>query len=715
MTARSIDASREAISTSPSTIAAHLNVQPGATPGAHFSRTLPFGAQPSGADHTRFRLWAPSAKAVELVIPAKPADSRNASDDVVLPMTAVEEGWFELEAPYRAGTRYQYRVHPQGDDAEPLNVPDPASRFQPDDVHGASEVIAPADYAWQHPKWRGMPWEEAVLYELHVGAMGGYRGVIDKLPEIKALGVTAIELMPLNDFPGARNWGYDGVLPFAPDAVYGRPEDLKALIDAAHGLGLMVFLDVVYNHFGPDGNYLHAYAESFFKAGTHTPWGPAIDFDRPQVRDFFFENALYWLLEYRFDGLRLDAVHAIDNDGWLRELSERVQSTVSQGRHVHLVLENERNTSSLLVHHFQAQWSDDAHNTLHVLLTGERESYYEAFATDPLHKLARVLGEGFVYQGEPSPIHDGAPRGEPSGSLPPSAFVFFLQNHDQTGNRAFGDRLRSLTDDDSLRAATALMLLSPQIPMLFMGEETGSRQPFCFFTGYTGDLADAVREGRRKEFAKFAAFNDPEQRARIPDPNDPATFKLSQPFGTHIDQDADDIAAWRGFYHDALAVRHQYVIPGLLGGARALGAQVIDGAIIARWRLSNGNRLTVAVNLSERDASVPPCPARDAQGAPLAVACLADADAHAGGFVQEATIADSGTATVDDAPVCIDTPIFETRPGAAESFGEGRLLARSFVAMLCEPDGPLLPTGRTGPAEGSDIARLGGSVPGAAV
>ncbi|WP_347556729.1 malto-oligosyltrehalose trehalohydrolase [Robbsia sp. KACC 23696] len=671
------------------------------TPGAHFSRTLPFGAQPTGTDHTRFRLWAPSAKAVDLVLVAQ---SGAAGDGTVLPMSAVEDGWFELEAACGAGTRYQYRVHPEGEQAEALNVPDPASRFQPDDVHGASEVIAPADYAWQHPEWRGLHWEETVLYELHVGAFGGYRGVIDKLADIKALGVTAIELMPLNDFPGARNWGYDGVLPFAPDASYGRPEDLKALIDAAHGLGLMVFLDVVYNHFGPDGNYLHAYAEPFFKAGTHTPWGPAIDFDRAQVRDFFFENALYWLLEYRFDGLRLDAVHAIDNDGWLRELSERVQSTVSQGRHVHLVLENERNTSSLLVHHFQAQWSDDAHNTLHVLLTGERESYYEAFADHPLENLARVLGEGFVYQGEPSPIHDGEPRGEPSGSLPPSAFVFFLQNHDQTGNRAFGERLRALTDDDSLRAATALMLLSPQIPMLFMGEETGSRQPFCFFTGYTGDLADAVREGRRKEFAKFDAFNDPEKRARIPDPNAESTFQLSQPFGPHIEQDADDIAAWRGFYHDALAVRRQCIVPGLFGGARALGAEVVDGAVIARWRLTNGNRLTLAINLGERDASVPACPPRDAHGEPLALPC------HTATSIDSA---DGDTTTLEAAPTCVDSPIFETQAGAADAFGEGRLLARSFVAMLCEPHGALLPSGRTGTAAGTRSEDIGRSVPGA--
>ena len=594
----------------------------------HFSHTLPFGAQLIGRNRARFRLWAPSCDAIGLEIDGA----------APLAMQSAGEGWFEIEADCGPGARYQYRIN------DSLSVPDPASRFQPDDVHGPSQIICPSDYVWQHPEWLGRPWEETVLYELHVGACGGYAGVAARLPELKALGVTAIELMPLNDFPGARNWGYDGVLPFAPDASYGTPDELKALIDAAHGQGLMVFLDVVYNHFGPDGNYLHAYAESFFKAGTHTPWGPAINFDAPEVRDFFFENALYWLMEYRFDGLRLDAVHAIDNDGWLRELSERVHAAAEVGRQVHLVLENERNTAGLLVHHFEAQWSDDAHNTLHVLLTGETESYYEAFAERPLDKLARLLGEGFVYQGEPSPIHDGAPRGECSTSLPPSAFVFFLQNHDQVGNRAFGERLRSLTDDDSLRAATALMLLCPQIPMLFMGEENGSRQPFFFFTGYTGDLADAVREGRRKEFAKFAAFNDEARRAQIPDPNHPDTFARSSlpaadatdaadaadaadanaPRGATLnsssggdDRDVDDAAAWRAFYQDALAVRHAHVTPGL-HGAKALGARVIGaqdrpqaqhasdqtsggvpptGAVVARWQLNDGQILNIVVNL----------------------------------------------------------------------------------------------------------------------
>lgn len=330
-------------------------------------------------------------------------------------MTPTGNGWFEASVDGGAGTLYRFRL--DGEHA----VPDPASRFQPQDVHGPSEVIDPRAYRWEHTNWHGRPWEETVLYELHVGAMGGYAGVQKRLPELAALGVTAIELMPLNDFPGKHNWGYDGVLPYAPDSAYGRPEELKALIDTAHGLGLMVFLDVVYNHFGPDGNYLHEYARSFFREGTHTPWGPAIDFERNEVSDFFTDNAVYWINEYRLDGLRFDAVHAIDNHTWLRELSDHIRAKVQHGRHVHLVLENEHNSASLLETHFDAQWNDDAHNTLHVLLTGETEGYYHAYEDQPIQRLARVLSEGFAYQGDPSPIHDGKPRGEASGHLPPTS------------------------------------------------------------------------------------------------------------------------------------------------------------------------------------------------------------------------------------------------------------------------------------------------------
>jgi maltooligosyltrehalose trehalohydrolase len=567
------------------------------------------GTSGSGAPQTRFRLWAPSRSSVRV-------EFEDAGKPGIVEMHPAGDGWFEAQAECGAGTRYRYRL--DGD----LAVPDPASRFQPEDVHGPSEVIDPLAYRWQQLEWLGRPWEEMVIYELHVGALGGYANVARRLPHIAQLGATAIELMPVNDFSGRRNWGYDGVLPFAPDSAYGRPEELKALIDRAHELGLAVLLDVVYNHFGADGNYLPQYAQAFFRDDVATPWGPAIDFRRPQVREFFDQNALYWINEYRFDGLRLDAVHAIGDDGWLRELSDRVRASVEPGRHIHLVLENERNTASLLRTHFDAQWNDDAHNTLHVLLTGEHEGYYRAYAERPIAKLARVLSEGFVYQGEPSPIHDGAPRGEPSSELPPTAFVMFLQNHDQIGNRAFGERLRTLCAPQALLAATALLLLSPQIPLLFMEEEFGSTQPFLYFTDYAGNLAQAVCEGRRREFAKFSAFTDPERRARIPDPNAVQTFALSSPpteeepngngsgsgneSGASPAQSAahGEREAWLHFYRSALAVRAKLIAPRLRG-ARTLGVTLLrtaaghdTNALVARWRLADDETLAIVLNLT---------------------------------------------------------------------------------------------------------------------
>ncbi|MFM0038047.1 malto-oligosyltrehalose trehalohydrolase [Paraburkholderia strydomiana] len=581
----------------------------------HHAHCLPFSAQLLGATGskpcTRFRFWAPSCKSVQVAIENGPAQGAHE-------MTAAGNGWFEATVEGGAGTLYRFRL--DGEQA----VPDPASRFQPQDVHGPSEVIDPRAYRWEHTNWHGRPWEETVLYELHVGAMGGYAGVQKRLPALVALGVTAIELMPLNDFPGKHNWGYDGVLPYAPDCAYGRPEELKALIDTAHGLGLMVFLDVVYNHFGPDGNYLHAYARSFFREGTHTPWGPAIDFSRSEVSDFFTDNAVYWINEYRIDGLRFDAVHAIDNHAWLRELSEHIRTKVQHGRHVHLVLENEHNSASLLETHFDAQWNDDAHNTLHVLLTGETEGYYHAYEDQPIRRLARVLSEGFAYQGDPSPIHDGKLRGEASGHLPPTSFVMFLQNHDQIGNRAFGERLRKLTSDDALRAATGLLLLSPQIPLLFMDEEYGSTQPFLFFTDYTGELADAVREGRRREFARFSSFSDEKRRAQIPDPNDVKTFAASSPPAlaeapaqgdTDADADAKDRLDWMHFYKSALAVRAKLITPRLKH-SKALGASVLGtangadaNALVARWKLGDGETLSIALNLSKENVAFEHVPA----------------------------------------------------------------------------------------------------------
>ena len=397
-------------------------------------------------------------------------------------------------------------------------------------MHGASLVTDPAAFAWQTTYWENRPWHEAIIYEIHPGAAGGFKGIEAKLDGLATLGVTAIELMPIADFPGARNWGYDGVLPFAPDRTYGTPDELKSLVDAAHARGLMILLDVAYNHFGPDGAYLHVYAKEFFDPDAHTPWGAAIDFKRQQVRDYFIGNALMWLQEYRFDGLRFDAVHAISPPEFLEDLALAIRQGTD--RPVHLILEHEGNKSSILreapeASGFDAQWADDWHHCLHVLLTGESEGYYESFQ-NPAEQLATALAAGFVYQGQISP-HHGEPRGEPSAHLPPTAFVFCLQNHDQIGNRAMGERLTRLADPDALRAATTLLLLQPFIPMLFMGEEWGSTTPFLFFTDHNEELADLVRHGRREEFKHFTAFRDEAARARIPDPNAVTTFDASIP------------------------------------------------------------------------------------------------------------------------------------------------------------------------------------------
>jgi len=541
-----------------------------------------FGPQLRANGETRFRLWAPSVKAASVII-----------GEVAYPLHAVSDGWHEAEVHCAPGTRYRYET--VNEDGTLLCFADPASRLQAGDVHDESVVADPDAYRWLNTQWRGRPWHESVLYELHVGACGGFDGVMRRLPQLAELGVTAIELMPIAEFPGRHNWGYDGVLPYAPDSSYGTPEQLKALVDAAHGLGLMMFLDVVYNHFGPDGNYLGAYAKPFFRDDIHTPWGQAIDFRRPQVSDFFIENAVYWLDEFRFDGLRFDAAHQIIEQDWLPILGRRIRDAIPGERQVHLVLEHDGNAAHLLGNTarapFDAQWNDDGHHALHVLLTGESDHYYRNYSEHPAQKLARCLAEGFIYQGE-TLATTGEPRGEPSAQLPPSAFVLFLQNHDQIGNRAFGERLRTLTRPSALRAAMALLLLSPQIPLLFMGEEFGATQPFLYFTDHGPELAQAVRDGRRQEFAGFGAFADPQQRARIPDPNAVSTFEQSIP------QQGLGADAWHDWVRRLLTLRRTRLAPQF-DGCAALGACVIgEAAVAARWQLRDGSVLALALNLS---------------------------------------------------------------------------------------------------------------------
>ncbi|MFZ2994916.1 malto-oligosyltrehalose trehalohydrolase [Sphingobium sp.] len=544
-----------------------------------------WGPSRLGLGETLFRLWAPGQNAVEVEIGGATGSARHA-------MARHADGWCEAVVDAPPGTRYCFVL------GDGVRVPDPASRLQWGGVHGWSVVPGQDDHVWASDAWRGRPWSDAVIQEVHVGVAGGFAALGRDLPRLAALGITAIELMPIGAFGGLRNWGYDGVLPFAPAEIYGSPQELKAMIDTAHGLGLMVLLDVVYNHFGPDGNYLGAYAPGFFHADVDTPWGGAVAVEEAAVAAYFTENALMWLNEYRFDGLRLDAVHAIGNPAFLRRLSGAIRAGTGAERHVHLILENEENDAALLgAGLYDAQWNDDFHNVMHVLLTGETSAYYADFADQPTQRLARCLSEGFIYQGEASVHQDGKRRGSASGHLAPFRFVGFLQNHDQIGNRAMGERLTVLTDVGRLRAATALLLLCPHVPLLFMGDEFGARSPFLFFTDFHDELADAVREGRRREFAKFEGFSDPAARARIPDPNDERTFVASRP------ERPDDAGDWEALYGMLLGLRARLIAPRLIG-ARALGAQVLgDRAVRASWRLGDGAVWSVAINLGDEPVS----------------------------------------------------------------------------------------------------------------
>ncbi|MDJ0849946.1 MAG: malto-oligosyltrehalose trehalohydrolase [Myxococcota bacterium] len=563
---------------------------------------MPFGAVPLADGGARFALWAPAVERVGVVFET-PGRERQA------PLAPGADGWFRgVVADAEAGERYRYELDGGA------RVADPASRFQPDGAEGASELVDPEAFDWPDAAWRGRPFEEAVFYELHVGAFtprGDYGGVAERLDHLAELGVTALELMPLSECPGARNWGYDGVLPFAPASRHGRPDELKALVAAAHERELMVFLDVVYNHFGPAGNELHRYAPDFFTSRHETPWGDAIDFEsatsRP-VREYFIHNALYWLEEYHLDGLRLDAVHAIRDDSRpdvLDELAQRVRDHFAGDRRVHLVLENDDNAARRLARdprgrplHYTAQWNDDLHHGLHVLLTGEREGYYEDYADEPVHHLGRSLAEGFAYQGDASRHRGGAPRGEPSGHLPPTAFVGFLQNHDQVGNRAFGERIARLAPPEAVAAALHVLLLSPSPPLLFMGEEWGAEQPFLFFCDFEGELAAAVRRGRRSEFARFPAFRDPATRERIPDPCDPATFESSRLCWEDLAREPHRGRLERT--RRLLEIRRREIAPllaGAPGGAGRFEALGSSGLRVS-WQLGGAARLVLIANLS---------------------------------------------------------------------------------------------------------------------
>lgn len=528
----------------------------------HRSHSLPFGAEVQPDERTRFRLWAPNAKSVAVVVSGK-ANAR-------YPLSAVGAGWYEAILDVGAGTRYRYRIDDE------IDVPDPAARSAPEGLKEPNEVIDPRAFDWSDTQWRGRAWHRAVVYEVHVGTFtkeGTFAAIESRLQQLAELGINTIELLPIATFPGARGWGYDGVLHFAPHAAYGRPDDLKRLVQAAHAHGIAMVLDVVYNHFGPEGNFLHRYAERFFTDRYQTPWGAAIDFESEvggaNVRNFFIQNALYWLNEYHFDGLRLDAVHAIRDASathFVDELAAAIEAGPARERSIHLILENHDNQATRLRPARQgqlskAQWNDDFHHAIHALLTGERDGYYAHYASAPGTLLGRILAEGFAYQGEPYG-ESREPRGEASSGLSVTAFIDFLQNHDQIGNRAFGERLTQLTHDAQLRAGLAVLLLSPHVPMLFMGEDYAARQPFLYFCDYAGELAAAITNGRRTEFAEFGGFTHSEQRERIPDPNAIETFERSRL--NWDDRNSAPHREWLAYVRQLLALRSEHVVPHIV-------------------------------------------------------------------------------------------------------------------------------------------------------
>jgi 1,4-alpha-glucan branching enzyme/maltooligosyltrehalose trehalohydrolase len=546
---------------------------------------MPFGPLLKDNGRTEFRLWAPSAKCVKLLLFIDHAE-------IFHEMKAGEDGWHSVEVEAGVGVKYQFVI---GD----VRVTDPASKLQYVDVHGRSVVCDPTQFQWTDGDWKGRPWEQTVLYELNIGTFtpeGTFAGAQGKLGHLADLGVTGIELMPVADFPGEYGWGYDGVLDFAPDGAYGTPEDLKRLVQAAHHHGIQVFLDVVYNHFGPDGNYLHVYAEQFFTEAHHTAWGAALDFEgHAQVRAFFIDNALYWLDEFNLDGLRLDAVSAIKDDSTphiLVELAQRVRAAFANERPRHLMIENEANCASLLARVngqpelYDAQWNDDIHHCYHVIATAEKDGWYVDYqknqiADSTIGLLGRALAEGFVYQGEVSIDQKGANRGEKSGHLPPSCFVSYIQNHDQIGNRALGDRLTTLTSKEMLHAIVAVQLLSPNIPLLFMGEEWGSETPFYFFCNHGPDLSPMVTEGRRNEFSKFPEFASPEMQGKIPDPCSRETFVKSKLVWTDLTKPYHE--EWFWFYKQLLALRSQYIAP-IIASIQSGHVHQVDKGLVVEWK-----------------------------------------------------------------------------------------------------------------------------------
>lgn len=540
-------------------------------PGAHV-----------GPDGVHYTVWAPDHATMSVAI-------ERGGDEIILPLERDDHGyWRGLDRAGRAGDLYKF-VLPDGG-----RYPDIASRFQPQGVHGPSECVDPSAYAWRSTEWERPEWVGQVIYEMHVGTFtreGTFRAAIERLDHVRALGAQAVELMPVADFPGERNWGYDGVALYAPARCYGRPDDFRAFVDAAHERGLAVILDVVYNHIGPVGNYLPTYCASYFHASRSSPWGQAYDLDGNRsvpVRSFILSNIVYWLEEFRVDGFRLDATHAIPDESRPHLLQEITEAVHNRGGFV--LAEDERNFAGLMHEAdgsgfgLDGAWSDDFHHEVRVALTGTRESYFAAF-TGTAEDLAATLRHGWAYRGRPFAPWKGKPRGGPCDHLPPSGFIFCIENHDQVGNRAKGERLEHLVSGERFRAASALLCLSPYCPMLLMGQEWAASSPFLYFTDHEGEHGRKVSEVRKREFEESGLNRGVTD---VPDPQDPHIFTASKLNWNELGQ--PEHAGALALYQACLRERNTWLRGPALERQR-WEVHEWEGWIGIRYRLTEGDRL----------------------------------------------------------------------------------------------------------------------------
>jgi len=550
-------------------------------------RALPVGAEVL-ASGVHFRVWAPKRRQVDLVLEHRHATTRMASE---------EGGYFSCHVREATpGTRYGFRLDQGG------IFPDPASRFQPDGPHGFSQVVAPCLFQWHDAGWRGVELRETVLYELHAGTFtpeGTWLAASLQLPRLRDLGITALEVMPVAEFPGKFGWGYDGVDLFAPSRLYGVPDDLRTFVDRAHDLGLGVILDVVYNHLGPDGNYLREFSDTYFSEKYVNEWGDPINFDGEgsgPVRELFLANAGYWIREFHFDGLRLDATQSIfdtSREHILGLMARRVREA-ADGRATLLIAENESQDSRLLDpperggFGLDAVWNDDFHHTARVALTGVREGYYTDYGGTP-QELLSAMKHGWLFQGQRY-VWQKKRRGSPALHLAPERFITYLENHDQVANTPFGDRPAHSSSPGRYRALTALLLLGPSTPQLFQGQELGGATPWKYFADHVPELAQRVRKGRAEFMSQFPRVATPEVSRLLPDPSDPATFESCK-----IELRAANPAAL-ALHRDLLRLRREHVVPRPRGPLAFDGAVLSAHAFLLRWS-SPAQELLLVVNL----------------------------------------------------------------------------------------------------------------------